>query len=126
MPREVLDSDRLCAIAGRALRGSELDDLLFASKAEVEGHDGTALTVSVTPDRLDLLSEGGLGLYLQGVLGTAHGIPAYRAPPSEKLPHGFEIDRSVDAIRPAIAGRIGSTDRWTSNPCGSLSDGGAA
>jgi phenylalanyl-tRNA synthetase beta chain len=104
MPRAVLDSDRLYAIARRSLRGTELDDLLFASKAEVEGHDGAALTVSVTPDRLDLLSEGGLGLYLQGVLGTAHGIPAYGAPPSERLPHGFEVDRSVESIRPAIAG----------------------
>jgi len=106
MPRAVLDADRLCAVAGRSLREGELDDLLFASKAEVEGHDGTALTVSVTPDRLDLLSEGGLGFYLQGVLGTGHGIPAYSAPPSDKLPHGFEVDRSVEPIRPAIAGAV--------------------
>src|SRR5208282_768146 len=68
MPRAVLDRDRLLALAGRSLSDSALDDLLFASKAEVEGHDGASLTISVTPDRLDLLSEAGLGLYLQGVL----------------------------------------------------------
>jgi len=106
MPRSVLDSDRLCAIAGRTLGTSELDDLLFGSKAEVEGHDGTSLTVSVTPDRLDLLSEGGLGLYLQGVLGTGHGIPAYRANEPGPGSRRFEVDPSVESIRPAIAGAL--------------------
>lgn len=104
MPRTVLDADRLCAIAGRPLGKEALDDLLFGSKAEVEGHDGSSLAVSVTPDRLDLLSEGGLGLYLQGVLGTAHGIAAYRATGKEDDSVRFEVDRSVDAIRPSIAG----------------------
>ena len=106
MPRSVLDSDRLCEIAGRPLRAAELDDLLFGSKAEVEGHDGTSLTVSVTPDRLDLLAEGGLGLYLQGVLGTAHGIPSYRVPAAESGAPYFEVDRSVERVRPAIAGAL--------------------
>jgi len=106
MPRSVLDVDRLHAVTGRTLRPTELDDLLFGSKAEVEGHLGTTLTVSVTPDRLDLLSEGGLGLYLQGVLGTAHGIPSYRAPSIDEGGTGFEVDRSVEAIRPAIAGAL--------------------
>jgi len=104
MPRGTLDADRLCAIAGRSLRTNELDDLLFGSKAEVEGHDGTTLTVSVTPDRLDLLAEGGLGLYLQGVLGTAQGIPSYRAREPVVPARAFEVDRSVESIRPAIAG----------------------
>jgi len=106
MPRTVLDTERLLSLAGRPLSASALDDLLFASKAEVEGHDGTALTVSVTPDRLDLLSEGGLGLYLQGVLRAAHGIPSYRAAPTEDLSAGFEVDRSVEPIRPAIGGAV--------------------
>ncbi|HYB78231.1 MAG TPA: hypothetical protein VEG66_00515 [Thermoplasmata archaeon] len=104
MPRTSMDADRLCAVAGRPLRATELDDLLFGSKAEVEGHDGTTLTVSVTPDRLDLLAEGGLGLYLQGVLGTAQGIPAYRARGPARSAQAFEVDRSVESIRPAIAG----------------------
>ena len=106
MPRAVLDRDRLLALAGRPLSDSALDDVLFASKAEVEGHDGSALTISVTPDRLDLLSEGGLGLYLQGVLEASRGIPSYRAPPSEGPASGFEVDRSVDPIRPAIGGAL--------------------
>lgn len=106
MPRAVLDRDRLLAVAGRSLGDSALDDLLFASKAEVEGHDASALTISVTPDRLDLLSEGGLGLYLQGVLGSGRGIPAYRAAPADDLTSGFEVEASVDRLRPAIAGAV--------------------
>lgn len=106
MPRSVLDRDRLLAIAGRSLSDSVLDDLLFNSKAEVEGHDGAALTISVTPDRLDLLSEGGLGLHLQGVLEVARGIPSYHAPPADRLSSGFEVDASVEPLRPAIAGAV--------------------
>jgi len=106
MPRSVLDRDRLLALAGRPLSDAALDDLLFASKAEVEAHDGSTLTLSVTPDRLDLLSEGGLGLYLQGVLEVARGLPRYRAPASEQLSVGFRIEASVDSIRPAIAGVV--------------------
>jgi phenylalanyl-tRNA synthetase beta chain len=106
MPSAVLDRDRLLAIAGRPVNDSTLDDLLFPSKAEVEGHDGTALTISVTPDRLDLLSEGGLGLHLQGVLETSHGIPSYRAAAADDLSAGFEVDASVETLRPAIGGAV--------------------
>jgi len=106
MPRSVLDADRLCEVAGRPLAGTALDDLLFGSKAEVESHVGSALTVSVTPDRLDLLSEGGLGLYLQGVLGTAVGVPEFRVRSAEVPARGFEVDRSVEDLRPAIAGAL--------------------
>jgi phenylalanyl-tRNA synthetase beta chain len=106
MPRAVLDAERLVTFAGRPLSSDALDELLFGSKAEVEGHEVGALTVSVTPDRLDLLSEGGLGLYLQGVLGVAHGIPPYSASPKEAIVRGFDVDRSAESIRPAIGGAI--------------------
>src|SRR5208282_2438532 len=94
MPRAILDRGRLLAVAGKSLDEATLDDLLFASKAEVEGHEDGALTISVTPDRLDLLSEGGLGLYLQGVLEISRGIPSYRAGSAEDLSSGFEVDPS--------------------------------
>ncbi len=122
MPRAVLDTDRLLSLAGRQLRDSELDDLLFASKAEVEGHDGATLTVSVTPDRLDLLSEGGLGLYLQGVLEAAHGIPSYRAAATDDLASGFEVDRSVEPLRPAIVGALVRAPQGRSLDAGLLAE----
>lgn len=122
MPRSELDADRLCVVAGRALTASALDELLFASKAEVESHEGSVLSVSVTPDRLDLLSEGGLGLYLQGVLGTAHGIPPYRAKPVDELSSGFVVDRSVERIRPAIAGALVRAPEGSSLDAGLLAE----
>src|SRR5208282_1572915 len=106
MPRAILDRGRLLAVAGKSLDEATLDDLLFASKAEVEGHEDGALTISVTPDRLDLLSEGGLGLYLQGVLEISRGIPSYRAGSAEDLSSGFEVDPSVEPLRPAIVGAV--------------------
>ena len=106
MPRAILDRNRLLSVAGRSLNDATLDDLLFASKAEVEGHEDGTLTISVTPDRLDLLSEGGLGLYLQGVLETSRGIPNYRAGSAEDLPSGFEVDPSVESLRPSIVGAV--------------------
>jgi len=106
MPQSVLDRERLLALAGRRLSDAELDDLLFSSKAEIEGQEGNDLTISVTPDRLDLLSEGGLGLYLQGRLETARGIPKYRAPTRDDPAAGFEADPSVSPLRPAIAGVV--------------------
>lgn len=106
MPRAVLDRDRLLAVAGRPLTDTALDDILFSSKAEVEGHEGTTITVSVTPDRLDLLTEGGLGLYLQGALDAAHGIPPYRDSRTTGAEVRFDVDASVERIRPAIAGAL--------------------
>ncbi len=106
MPQSLLSRERLEALLPTPLTDRILEDLLFASTAEVTGSVGDELTISVTPDRLDLLSEGGLGLYLQGVLGVAHGIP--KNPPAAghaKAP-SFRVDGSVDPIRPAIAGAL--------------------
>jgi len=122
MPRAVLDTDRLLALAGRPLSDAVLDDLLFGSKAEVEGHDGGALTISVTPDRLDLLSEGGLGLYLQGVLETSRGIPSYRAVATDNLASGFEVDPSVEPLRPAIGGAVVHAPQGRSLDAGLLAE----
>ncbi len=106
MPQSVLSRARLEALLPTPITDRILEELLFGSKAEVAGAAGDELTISVTPDRLDLLSEGGLGLYLQGVLGVAHGIP--KKPPAAghaKVP-SFRVDASVEPIRPAIAGAL--------------------
>jgi phenylalanyl-tRNA synthetase beta chain len=106
MPQAVLRRDRVDALLPRPLTDRELDDLLFDSKAELEARDPATLTVSVTPDRLDLLSEGGLALELQGVLGAAHGIPKFEIVPAAEAELRFEVDPSVDALRPMIAGMV--------------------
>ncbi len=104
MPQAVLRRDRVVALLPRPLSDRELDDLLFDSKAELEARDPATLTISVTPDRLDLLSEGGLALELQGALGAARGLPKLEVVPSAESGLRFEADPSVDGIRPVIGG----------------------
>ena len=101
MPRTTLSLDRLSATVGRATRRSELEERLFASKVELEKGEGDELAIEGTADRLDLLTEAGLALYLQGALGLARGLPPMRS----AEPHGLSltVDTSVDPIRPAIA-----------------------
>jgi len=106
MPQAVLRRERVDALLPRPLTDRELDELLFDSKAELEARDPATLTVSVTPDRLDLLSEGGLALDLQGALGAAHGLPKFEVVPAAEEGLRFEVDVSVDALRPVIAGMV--------------------
>jgi phenylalanyl-tRNA synthetase beta chain len=104
MPRATLSLRRVQALIPSRPPRAHLEELLFASKAQVEGGTGDELLIEGTADRLDLLTEGGLGLYLQGATGAATGLPPVaRAPP----PHlSIEVDRSVDPLRPAIAALV--------------------
>ena len=106
MPQSVLSLERVLSLLPSRPTSAALEDLLFVSKAEKVGQDGDSLTLSVTPDRLDLLSEGGLALYLLGAMGFARGIPRTE-PPTPIVPSpGFAVDPSVDEIRPWIAGAL--------------------
>jgi phenylalanyl-tRNA synthetase beta chain len=104
MPRSVLDRARVAALLPHPLSDAQLDDLLFLSKAELEARDADTLTVSVTPDRLDLLSEGGLALHLQGALGATRGLPSWAGAPHDGPAASFEVDDSVAPLRPFVAG----------------------
>ena len=104
MPRSTLSLRRVLELLPPGVTDATLEELLFASKAEVERRVGDELELSVTPDRLDLLSEGGLGLYLQGALGSSSGLPkARRSAPTDE-PWTIHVDASVRTLRPAIAG----------------------
>ncbi|MCI4357944.1 MAG: hypothetical protein L3J95_01785 [Thermoplasmata archaeon] len=104
MPKATLSKARVLSMLSSVPTVAELEDRLFGSKAEVRLGDGDDLTVEVTPDRLDLLSEGGLGLYLQGALGLARGIVRPPSLPSVDPPPEILVDRSVAPLRPQIAG----------------------
>jgi phenylalanyl-tRNA synthetase beta chain len=106
VPGAVLRRDRVEALLPARPSDRELEELLFASKAELEAHDGATLTVSVTPDRLDLLSEGGLGLYLQGATGSARGLAKVEVEPASEEGLRFEVDPAVNGLRPVIAGLL--------------------
>ena len=106
MPTAVLSRARVAVLLPPEWADRSWDDLLFGSKAEVEGADGDDLSLSVTPDRLDLLSEGGLALALQGMVGAAVGLPHPTRPePSDPVPL-LRVEASVAPLRPAIAGVV--------------------
>lgn len=119
MPQVALSVEGLRALLTVPVKDDQFEELLFSSKAEVTGLADGLLTISVTPDRLDLLSEGGLALELQGILGTDHGLPKVVEEPTSALRPAFRVDRSVDPIRPWIAGVVvrapdgGSLDEGT-------------
>lgn len=104
MPQAILRRDRVVVRLPNPLSDAALADLLSLTKAELEAGDPTTLTVSVTPDRLDLLSEGGLGLVLEGATGAARGRPRVPELAPASHPPAIEVDPSVRPIRPAIAG----------------------
>lgn len=102
MPQEHLSLGRLERLLGSSVTETELAAWLFPTKAELVGVDGDDLTISVTPDRLDLLSESGLALALAGGLDRARGPPPWAARPHPE-PFGVQIDDSVAPLRPALA-----------------------
>ena len=104
MPTSTLSRSRLLERLGGEVPPDQLEAALFASKAEVSPADGDALEVAVTPDRLDLLSEGGLALHLEGALGRARGGVRRRRRRSTASPLRFAVDPSVAPLRPWIAG----------------------
>lgn len=114
MPTSVLSRARLFGLLGPDVPAERLEAALFASKAEVvHGHaDGTLLgpgdelEVTATPDRLDLLCEGGLALHLEGALGLAAGAARVRRARPTGDPLRIEVDPSVVPLRPHIAGVV--------------------
>lgn len=105
MPQSTLSLRRVASLLSTPLEAAKLTDLLFGSKAELVDLTGDALKVEVTADRLDLLSEGGLGLYLAGVTGEARGLPT--APGGDGGPAlAIHRDPSVAPLRPEIAGLV--------------------
>ena len=104
MPQSVLSEERLRSFLRVPVSAAQLDDLLFVSKAEIAGRDGDALSISVTPDRLDLLSEAGLALCLEGMLDAVLGLPHIAEAAPSRGAAEFRVDPSVHPIRPWVAG----------------------
>jgi phenylalanyl-tRNA synthetase beta chain len=105
MPQSVLSARRVLeALAPHVPDRDAIVARLFDSKAELAGWKEDALTVEATADRLDLLSEGGLGFALAGLFDRAHGLAPM--PTSDEPAAVFRVDPSVDPIRPAIAGVV--------------------
>ncbi len=122
MPQSTLVPSRVLELLRAPLSDRALDDLLFASKAEVEDRTPDAWTVSVTPDRLDLLSEGGLALYLQGEVESDVGLVTPPAGPEPSPTTRLEVDPSVVPLRPHLAGALLSAPRGGALDAGLLAE----
>ncbi len=122
MPQSILSDERLRALLKVPLTEAQMDDLLFVSKAEVDGREGDALTISVTPDRLDLLSEAGLAFALEGGMDAAHGLPRVARGPSATTAPGFEVDPSVAPLRPYLQGVIVRAPEGAALDAGTLAE----
>jgi len=106
MPQSTLVRARVLELLGAPLSSAALDELLFASKAEVEAQTDAEWTLSVTPDRLDLLSEGGLALHLQGATERELGLPLPSDVSAPESRAEFHVEASVGPLRPQIAGAL--------------------
>jgi phenylalanyl-tRNA synthetase beta chain len=106
VPQSILQRDRVLDRLPHPLSDAALEDLLFTSKAELEAQDRTTLTVSVTPDRLDLLSEGGLGLYLAGATEAAKGLLRPKVVEGPGPAPTVRVEESVRAIRPVLSAML--------------------
>lgn len=106
MPQSTLSANRVLELLGRPVSRAELEELLFASKAELSAWADDDLTVEVTPDRLDLLSEGGLALHLQGAIGARAGPVAIPAGTGTVEHPTVLVDATVAPIRPVLAGAL--------------------
>lgn len=113
MPQAILQRDRVLELLGGPLSDSALEEILSVSKAELDAQDRATLTVSATPDRLDLLTEGGLALYLAGATDRAKGLPPARVVEDAAESLAIDVDPSVRSVRPAISAVVvrAPTDR---------------
>jgi phenylalanyl-tRNA synthetase beta chain len=101
MPQSTLSSKLLFELMKKETPADEMTKLFFHTKAELkEMKDGT-LTLEITPDRLDMLSESGLGWALEGVLGLSEGLKySVRTEPMPSM--AIRVDPSVVPLREHI------------------------
>lgn len=103
MPHATLSLARVRELLPESLSPEALTDLLFTSKAEVEHRQDDALDIGATPDRLDLLTESGLALYLQGACASASGAVKVRRARARGAALTIEKDASVEPLRPHLS-----------------------
>lgn len=106
MPKSVLSARSVLGLLDRPVPRPEFEELLFRSKAELQSWEEDALTIEVTADRLDLLSEGGLALHLQGTLGIARGLPVARVPPESGPVPTLLVSEGTRPQRPFVAALV--------------------
>ncbi|MFA6073143.1 MAG: phenylalanine--tRNA ligase subunit beta [Candidatus Woesearchaeota archaeon] len=82
---------------GKDLTKDELDQVLFDMGMELEELEGDDVKISITPDRVDMLSMHGLARALKAYLNIQTGMPKYDVELSSVK---IFIDKSVEKVRP--------------------------
>src|ERR1700752_4958072 len=106
MPQSVLSANRVLALLAQPVGRPELEERLFRSKAGLKDWTEDALTIEGTPDRLDLLSEGGLGLFLPGALGLNTGPAPLPEPPPTTDRMAALVEAAASTVRPYLVGAV--------------------
>ncbi len=122
MPQSNLSANRVLDLLPQKPARAALEEAIFRSKAELVAWDEDTLSLEVTPDRLDLLSEGGLGLYLQGALGLRTGPVPMPQPPAPLESPRAVVDASVRPLRPYLAGAVLSAPAGVALDAGLLAE----
>ena len=101
MPQSTLSSKLLFDLMKKEIPAEEMEKLFFHTKAELKEMKDGSLTIEITADRLDMLSESGLSWALEGILGLSEGIPyAVREEPLPSM--AVRVDHSVAPLRENI------------------------
>ncbi|HDJ89750.1 MAG TPA: hypothetical protein ENG40_03565, partial [Thermoprotei archaeon] len=74
------DYENLLKIIGRKISLEELEDIIFLLKGEMEVYEENGekkISIEIPPDRIDMLSIGGLARCIKGYLDIEIGEPKY-------------------------------------------------
>ena len=97
------DYEDIISLMGKRIPVDELIEKIPMIGASFERRDGNEISIEIFPDRPDMLSVEGLARAMRAFLGIEKGAKIYEvAEPKVKI----EVDKSVNEIRPYIAGCV--------------------
>ena len=104
MPTLEISKSDLESLCGKKFSHSELEEALLCVKGELELVDGDRLRVDVKEtNRPDFWSTEGIARQIKGFLGKEKGLPKFSV---KKGRVEIVVDKSVEKIRPKIAGAV--------------------
>lgn len=98
-----LRASELQALLGKAITPAELEERLPLLGCTVERVEGDVVEVEFFPNRPDQYSIEGVARSLRAFLGIRPGLSTYRVSPSGVA---FNVDPSVESVRPFVVGGI--------------------
>ncbi len=103
MPTITVDKKDVLKLVGKNISDEQLRERIPMLGTELEGMEGNEITLEITPDRPDMLTEEGFARALSSFLGIKTGLRNYKVNPSS---YKFKIDPKVKKVRPAVAAAV--------------------